>query len=153
MHSRDYRDVIAGTVLVSFGIWFAWYALSHYGRGTLAKVGEGMFPAGLGILLAILGAIVAVSALFRRGTKTDLGVREPLLVLLSVASFALLVKPFGMIPAIVGLVVVSSFANAQEKKASPIAIVLMCGILSLLCYLIFRVGLGLMFPMVDWPTN
>ena len=152
MHSRDYRDVIAGAVLVAFGLWFAWYALAHYGRGTVAKVGEGMFPAGLGILLAILGSIVAFSALLRQRAKSELSVRAPLFVLLGIAGFALLVKPFGMIPAIVALVVLSCLANTHEKKASPVAIFVMCGVLSLLCFLIFRVGLGLMFPLFDWPN-
>jgi hypothetical protein len=149
VQSRDYRDIVAGGVLAAFGGWYAWYSLGHYGRGTLAKVGEGMFPSALGILLALLGAAILLGGLFRPGAKVDLRVRGPVFVILATAGFALLVKPFGLVPAIIATTVLSSLAGSE--KVRPFSLLLLCAVLCVLCWLVFPLGLGLLVPMFDWP--
>ncbi|WP_068297738.1 tripartite tricarboxylate transporter TctB family protein [Pararhodobacter sp. CCB-MM2] len=148
MLTRDYRDIVGGGVLLCFGLWVAWYAASHYDLGTLRRMGPGMFPMLLAIVLAGLGLLMAVPAFFREGPKVQLRLFVPAVILLSVLSFALLIGPFGLIPAIVAVTCLSALG---EEKFRPLAIVLLCLVLSVIAWLIFSVGLGLTLPMFRWP--
>lgn len=148
MLSRDYTDILGGLLLIITGVFFSSYAAGHYGMGTLRQMGPGMFPAGVGIVLAVFGAITLVPALFRRGERPEIGLRSPLFVLAAVAAFALVIHPFGLIPAILGLTIVSTLA---ELKVRPVSLVLLCVTLCTLAWLIFKVGLGLAIPLFRSP--
>jgi hypothetical protein len=62
---RDWADLIGGTLLVIFGIWFALFSAEAYNFGELRRMGPGFFPAVLGVLVAVFGALLIVPALFR----------------------------------------------------------------------------------------
>jgi hypothetical protein len=64
MHTYDYRELISGTLLVAVGLFAGIYATRHYNLGTLQHIGPGMFPAMLGFLLAGIGVLIALRALF-----------------------------------------------------------------------------------------
>ena len=149
MYSRDYRDVVSGAAMAAFGLWFAWYASTHYSRGTAAQMGDGMFPIILGLAFAFLGVVIAISGLVKPGAKINFNFTTAFFVLIGVAGFALTVGPFGMAPAIVVLTVVSSFADYKKVRARGLFV--LCVILCAMTYLIFRLGLGLAVPMIDWP--
>lgn len=148
MFSRDWRDVVGGALLAVLGLAFSWYAAEHYNLSTLRRMGPGMFPAGLGLVLAFFGVLMMVPALFREGTMPVIRFWSPLFVLSGVAAFALTIRPFGLIPAILSVVVVSSFA---DLKVRPVSLALLCAALCLVAWLTFRVGLGLPIPMLRWP--
>ena len=144
MHSRNYQDIGAGLLLTLIGGWFAVYSASHYGRGTLGQIGDGAFPAGAGITLAFFGILIAIGGLSRPGEPLSFQIKAPFFILISTAAFAALIKPFGLVPAIVIVVILSSFADLKAKLSS---LVLLCGVLTFICYLVFRVGLGLLIPV------
>lgn len=146
--SRDYRDIVGGLLLIVVGIAFSWYAIEHYDLGTLRRMGPGMFPAGLGFVLALFGVLLVVPAFFREGVMPEIRTWTPLFVLLGVAAFALTVRPFGLIPAILAVVIVSSLA---ELKFRPVSLAGLCAALCLIAWLTFRVGLGLPMTMFRWP--
>lgn len=148
MYPRDYRDMIAGGVLILFGGGIALQAATAYDVGTPTDFGPGLFPAALGVIAAVLGVLVAVPAMMRRGAKIDMRVRSPLFVIGSIAAFALLIRPFGMIPAIIAVTTLSSFA---EEKVRPVGMVGVGVTLCVLAYLIFKLGLGLTLPLLNWP--
>lgn len=148
MFRRDYRDVIGGGALALFGLWFCLYSVEHYSLGTLNRMGPGMFPAMLGATLAVLGSLTAILAWFRQGEIPEIRKWTPLFVLSSVAAFALIVKPFGLIPAVLAVVSISSLA---ELRIEPRKLAMMCVVLSLIAWLTFGVGLGLTVPMINWP--
>lgn len=148
MLSRDYRDIVGGLMLMLFGAWVAWYASDHYELGRLRRMGPGMFPVILGFVLAGFGLAIAVPACFRSGTRPDIRVWTPIFVTAGVAGFALTIKPFGLIPAIIAVTVISSMA---ELRVRPVSLALLCASLSLISFLIFRVALGLPMPMFRWP--
>lgn len=148
MMSRDYRDFIGGATLTVFGVWVAWYAGEHYNLGTMRRMGEGMFPVALGVILAGFGLAIAIPALFRPGVRVYPNYFTALCVSAGVAGFAILVKPFGLIPAILAVVIISSIA---ELKFRPLSLAGLCVALCLLAWLTFRVGLGLPLPMFKWP--
>lgn len=141
------RDVLGGFILFLFGILFSLYVADNYALGSFRRLGSGMFPMILGISLSILGAAMIVPALMRSGRLPRVDYRSAVFVLLSIGVFALTVRPLGLIPAIVGLVVVSSLAQSDVRPASVFGL---CAALSLGAFLIFRVGLGMPLPMLRW---
>ncbi len=148
MLSRDYRDIVGGGLLIVGGLIFTWYAATHYDLGSLRRMGPGMFPTGLGVTLALFGALIAVPAFFRQGTMPVVRIWTPLFVLAGVAAFAMTIRPFGLIPAILSVVIISSFA---ELKVRPVSLAILCIVLCLIAWLTFRVGLGLPIAMWRWP--
>lgn len=148
MLSRDYRDIVGGAVLVVFGLAFSWYAYGHYDVGTMRRMGPGMFPTALGIVLAGFGVLLMIPAFFRQGMMPEVRVWTPLFVLTGVAAFAITIRPLGMIPAILAVVIISSMA---ELKFRPVSLAILCAVLCLMAWLTFRVGLGLPIAMFRWP--
>lgn len=148
MLTRDYRDIVGGMLLVVFGLAFTWYAASHYALGTLRQMGPGMFPAGLGVVLAFLGVLLSAGAMFRPGTMPEIRIWTPLFVLAGVIAFALSIRPLGLIPAVLAVTIISSFA---ELKVRPLSLALLCLSLSLIAWVTFGLGLNLPIPMFRWP--
>ncbi len=148
MLKHDYRDMGAGLLLALGGVWIAHYSASNYTLGTVRQMGPGMFPMGVGLIVAGLGAILFVQAIFRQGTMPEIRVWSPIFVLAGTAAFALTVRPFGLIPAVVVTTAISSIA---DRELRPVSLILLCLSLSLLSYLIFSVALGLRIPMFRWP--
>lgn len=148
MYRRNYRDMVGGGILTFVGFAFAWYALQEFELGTPQKMGPAMFPAALGFLLGGMGAIMAVAAYFRHGPVPEVRARVSVCVLSGLAAFALLLSWFGLIPAIMGVTVISSFA---ERKVRPITVAVLSVTLCLMAWLIFSVGLGLPITLLKWP--
>lgn len=148
MVARDYRDMIAGVALAAAGAALALYASGTYDLGTLRRMGPGMFPMGLGALLILFGVILFGQSFFREGAMPQFRKWSPIFVLAGVAAFALMLDPFGLVPAIVALTVVSSIA---EKRIYPVSLLTLCVGLSLLAVVIFRYGLGLPVALFRWP--
>lgn len=149
MYRIDYTDLVGGALLMLVGIGVAYVSIQHYPLGTLQRMGPGMFPAILGCVLAGLGSILALQALRRQGARPDIRVYAPLFVLAGVASFALLIIPFGLLPAIVCVVVISSLAELRQIR--PVNVALLCLALCLIAPLVFVVGLGLPISLIRWP--
>ena len=149
MYSRNLRDIATGLLLTALGTWFAVFSIVHYGRGTLARVGEGAFPAGAGVLLAFLGLLIFAGGWSSCASTTSrLRLKPPLFIILGTAAFALAIKPFGLVPAIFLVTIFSSFA---DLKVRFVGLLILCVVLSLLAYLVFVLGLGLLIPLFDWP--
>lgn len=148
MYQRDYRDIIGGGLLLLVGAWIAWHASAYYDLGTIRRMGPGLFPTAIGVILALFGLAVMIPAFFRSGTLDEFEFRSTAAVLASVAAFAMVIRPYGLVPAIAALVVVASLA---ELKFRPVSILASIVVLSALAYLIFRAGLGLPLAMVRWP--
>lgn len=68
MQLRNRQDFWSGVMFIALGLGFAWQA-SSYQMGTAARMGPGYFPFWLGIVLALLGAIVLLGSLSRRPMK------------------------------------------------------------------------------------
>ncbi len=147
MRQRDPTDLIGGGLLVVVGVAVALYAM-RYSFGTLTRMGPGFFPTVLGGLLAGLGLLVLLPALRRNGEWPVVHWRPLFTILISVAAFALTVRPFGMVPATFVLVTVAALAQ-HEVRFLPTLI--LCAGLSLLGVLVFAQGLGVLIPAFNWP--
>lgn len=144
MASRDYRDLLAGLLLMALGASITVYAVRFYVIGTLGHIGPGMLPAVTGTGLLILGVLIAGPSLFRpRVAFESVDLRALMAVTVSGLVFAWLAPRFGMVPAVVGLVLVASLANRHATWLQ--AVVLAIG-LAALAYVIFHLGLGVALP-------
>lgn len=146
-HNRDYKDIITGAAVSLFGAGVFAYAVTGLPLGTLLRMGPGMFPAGLGVLLVFLGLLILVPAFLRAGEMTRPDFLSCLTVVVAIAVFALLIERLGLFAAITGLVIV---AAALSRKLSVGAALRTSAILVFLMYLVFSVGLGVSLPLVRW---
>jgi Tripartite tricarboxylate transporter TctB family len=147
---KSQRDFWSGLMFIAIGIGFAWGA-TNYTFGNSARPGPGFFPFGLGVLLAVLGAMVLFKALtieVEGGDPVGAFAWKPLItILVAVVVFGLALPRLGMAITLPLLVLLSSFAGDEFrlKEALVNAVVLTLG-----CWLIFIVGLKLTIPL--WPT-
>lgn len=148
MYRYDYVDLAGGLLLLLIGSAVSYVAITFYPLGTVQRMGPGMFPAGLGVVLGALGLLLAFHALLRQGTPPDIRIISPLFVIGGVAAFASIIGPFGLIPAIVAILVITSIANI---KIHPVSLALLCLALSLLAPFVFVFCLGLPIPLLRWP--
>lgn len=147
--TRDWQDILGGALLVAGGVFVALYAFGHYDIGTVRRMGPGMFPMGAGVLLAILGAVVGGPAVFRASSgPSELHLRAAFPVVAGIAAFALAIDPLGLIPAVVLLVAIASFAVPQPRLWQiPLVAAVLCAV----AYLLFVVALNLPLTLIRWP--
>ena len=62
MQLRNKQDFWSGVMFTLLGLGFAWKATS-YSMGTAARMGPGYFPHWLGIIMAVLGAVILLGSL------------------------------------------------------------------------------------------
>src|SRR4051812_28467666 len=127
MKIGHYRNFWGGMLFVALGLLFAVIAkgvklgettlLAGYSMGTPARMGPGFFPFYLGVILILLGVIIAFSG-FKK-VEGDAGKVEkfhwgPILwVLGAVVLFGVVLKAVGMLIAGVLLVVLASVGSAE----------------------------------------
>jgi hypothetical protein len=145
-------------MFMGVGIAFAWGA-STYSVGTGARMGPGYFPLMLGVLLAILGAVIIFESLVvetEDGEKIGAWAWRPLIFIISanlVFGLALgglpsiKIPAMGMIAGIYALTFIASLAGEEFKLKE---VVVLATVLSIMSYLAFVVLLKLQFPV--WPT-
>ncbi len=123
--SLNFGEVAVGLTFVLFGIFVAWEG-SHYPLGTLHRMGPGMFPVGLGIGLAGLGLASTVESMWIEAEAESASLRAFITIALGLLAWAVMVEPFGLVPATVILVVASALAHRPIKPVSVamVAIVL-----------------------------
>jgi len=153
---RTNSIVIAGSPPLRFGLIFAVIArgipglsfMPGYSMGTPARMGPGFFPFYLGVILFVLGVIIAVGGVRGAATKDSkvdkFHWRPILFVLISVVIFGLLLKIVGMLLSGIILVVGASLGSHEFKlkEVLPLGIFLV-----IFCALVFVVGLKLPIPL------
>lgn len=147
---KNQRDFWAGLMFLVTGVAFAWGSMA-YSFGSSARPGPGYFPFGLGLLLAVLGAVEVVKALaIEPGEEGAVGAFawRPLLTITgAVLVFGFALPWLGMVIALPLLVIVSSFAGDEFEWRE---VLLDSAILTAGSWAIFNWGLSLTIPM--WPT-
>jgi len=143
------KDFWSGVMFLAVGLAFVGLA-QRYELGTAQRMGPGYFPTVLGGLLAILGLIIAIKGLAReeRGAEIERFHFGPLAVVLgAVALFALLLRPAGLVAALLVLIGVSAYASHEFRlrEVLPLAAFLVVLVLA-----VFIWGLGMVVPV--WPA-
>ena len=148
MRRVDYRDLIGGGLITIAGAAAMYHSLTAFTVGTAARMGPGYFPALVGGLLMLCGVMILIPALLRAGPMPVLEFRPLFWISLSVLAFALLVLPFGLVPAIIAQ---SVLAGISDCKLSWRSSLILAGSLSVGATLVFKVGLGVILPAFAWP--
>ena len=150
MKIKSQKDFWSGLMFVVMGLGFAAGA-TNYNFGTSARPGPGYFPFGLGILLAILGALILFKSLTVESEGGDpvgkIGWKPLGLIVLAVVLFGLALPRLGMIISLPMLIFVSSLAGDEFKLKEVLVNML---VLTVGSWLIFIKGLNLVIPL--WPT-
>lgn len=150
MKIKSQKDFWSGLMFISLGIGFAWGATAYH-FGAAARPGPGYFPFGLGILLALLGAILLFTALTietEGGDPIGKVVWRPLLtIVFAVALFGALLPHLGMVLSLPILIVVSASASDEFRLKEALINSI---ILTAASYGIFIYGLQLTIPL--WPS-
>lgn len=158
MRIKSQKDFFSGLMFTTVGAAFA-VGATTYTVGNGARMGPGYFPLLLGIILAILGAVVMFKSLVvetESGDKIGAFAWKPLFfIIASNLLFGVLLgglpsiglPAMGMIAAIFGLTIVASLAGEtfSLKEVLILSVILSAG-----SYLAFIVLLKLQFPV--WPT-
>lgn len=143
---RSAKDVLAGLTFVGFGLAFAVGALA-YEVGDPVRMGPGFFPLIVGVLLAILGALIAVT---RPSEPDDEGITAPPwraagLILGAILIFGLTVRGLGLVPSIFVTALMASLASRETRI--PLAVLLAAG-LTVVSIAIFVMALSVRVPLV-----
>jgi hypothetical protein len=147
---KSEKDFWSGLMFIVVGAAFSWGAL-NYSFGSSARPGPGYFPFGLGILMALLGAMILFKSLtveVEGGDKIGAWAWKPLIMItLTVAVFGWALPHLGMFIALPILVIVAALAGDEFhwKDAVLNSIILTVG-----SWVIFIYGLNLTIPL--WPS-
>jgi hypothetical protein len=148
MRRVDYRDLIGGGLIVLAGAVAMYHSVTAFNLGTLARMGPGYFPALVSGLLILCGIAIVIPALFRAGTMPVIEFRPLIWISLSTLAFALMLIPFGMIPAIIAQTILAGISDSKLTWKGSLAL---AATVAIGATLIFRVGLGLHVPAFSWP--
>ncbi len=145
---RHPRDFFSGLIFIGVGI-IALIIGREYSLGTATRMGPGYFPALLGGLLTLLGAIIAARSLLLTGARVDTIHWRPLiLILASMLIFAALLEPAGLVIATVALVVVGCLASPESRLRDMLSLIVFLLVVALG---LFVYSLGL--PIKVWPWS
>ena len=150
MKIKSQKDFWSGLMFVAVGVAFAWGSLT-YSFGSSARPGPAYFPFGLGVLLAIMGALVWFASITVETEDGDrigaIGWKPLIIITASVAIFGFILPRLGMILSLPVLIIIASLAGDEfHWKDAIISVV----VLTLGSWLIFIKGLSLVLPL--WPT-
>ena len=150
------NDTLCGLLFMVIALGFGW-AATAYDAGTIRRMGPGFFPLMAATLLGLIGLGIVV--LDMRGAlrgEADAAPALPaawrpgFLILGSLLLFGATASGAGLVPALALTVVVASRAGNNSWRQSLAHGV----VLTILCTLIFQLGLGLKLPLIGpWLGN
>ena len=143
---RSPKDFWAGLLYAGFGST-AIVLARDYGWGSSSRMGPGYFPTVLGSLLLLIGVASFVRSFIARGEPIG-GIAWKGLILVTAGTllFGFLLRPAGLVPALLALILVSAAASVKFRfdwKAMGLMLVLVA-----FCSLVFVKGLGLPVPLL-----
>jgi len=146
MRIRSPKDFWSGLFFIAVAAGFI--GLSHqYGTGTMHRMGPGLFPILVSVLLAGLGLIIAARAFVIDGPPVPRFHARPIVVsLVAIALFGVALAHLGLIAAVAAVVLVGALASRESRPLETAGLVVM---LILFSASVFVWLLGLPIPL--WP--
>jgi putative Ca2+/H+ antiporter (TMEM165/GDT1 family) len=155
---RDFvrkRDFYAGGLMLLIGLGIALKGTS-YRPGTLMHMGPGFFPTALGVILAILGIVIAATALSPSAESSEHG--ESILpekpewwawfcILMSPVGFIAFGSQFGMIPGTFACVFIAALGDRQSTWKSTI---ILATVVTIFGVSLFSYLLQVPMPILTW---
>jgi len=147
MNILSLRFIVAA-ILVAIGL--SGFVLGlDYDFGSARRMGPGYFPVVLSGLLVLLALIEGISAILKKEQQHETPVdwRPLIAILVAVAAFAITIAYFGLIPAFLVVIGISSLAQPSYgwKPALILSLVTCVG-----AWLLFSQLLGMTLPLFNW---
>ena len=143
---RGPQDFVGGLALIAIALFALWASSDLQGMHGFS-FGAGTAPRMFAVLLLLLGVAVMIVGLVYDGEHiTTYAWRGPLFVSLSILSFAITIRPLGLVVSAFASFIISALGTPETKWKETI-IVGIC--LTAFCSFLFPYGLGL--PMQLWP--
>lgn len=144
---KKYANIgaLSGLLFVSFGALGVLLSLQEK-LGSILRIGPGFIPLVVSSLLVLLGSLVFMRGCMASGDDFSLGsLRPPMMIVCSVAAFALCVRGLGLFPATFAAVFLACYAAPSPRI---VEVVLLALGLSVFCSAVFIWGLGLTVPVL-----
>ncbi|AHG64375.1 putative transmembrane protein [Advenella mimigardefordensis DPN7] len=149
MHIKNQQDFWSGLMFVAIGLGFAIFSLG-YDMGTPSRMGPGYFPFWLAVCMALLGAVVTLTALRGEATEdSSVGHFDwdiLFMIIGSICLYGLMLDHLGLYIATPLLVIFCSLASHEFSLMIAVGNAVFLTVFS---WLAFVKGLGLIFPL--WP--
>src|SRR3954468_17656623 len=131
MRIRSPKDFWSGLFFIAVAAGFI--ALSYqYGTGTMHRMGPGLFPTLVGLLLAGLGLVIAARAFAIHGAPLPRFHARPIIVsLIAIALFGLALAHLGLIAAVAAVVPVGALASGETRPRETAGLVVVLIVFSL----------------------
>lgn len=143
------KDHLAGALVAAIGA-FAILESQRYRMGDLSRVGPGVFPTAIGVLMILVGALIAGSApdTLAQGAPQAADWRGRGCVIAGPILFVALGDWFGLAPATFACVFVAALGDrgATLRGAATLA-----AVIALVGVVLFPYLLQVPFPVLRWP--
>jgi Tripartite tricarboxylate transporter TctB family len=145
-------DYLAGAIMSLTGAFVALNAL-NYQIGTLTRMGPGMFPFTLGLLLAGLGVLIAVNAgEAQADTLNHLAddaspypdVKGGIAIVVGMLAFVLLTQTVGLIAGTFACVFIAAIG---DKDATWVGSTILATVITIMGVIVFVYGLKMNLPL------
>jgi len=144
------RDYYGGGLMLLSGVAAAIQG-ARYQIGTLSRMGPGFFPMALGVILALIGLAIMVTA--RSSVPAE--EKRPLppewrgwiAIVLSLIAFVVLGSYGGLLPASFAVVFISALGDRQNSVKSALILALAIAAVSVV---VFWWALQVQFPLFNW---
>ena len=150
MRIKSQKDFVSGILLIVVGAAFA-IGATNYSFGVAVRPGPGYFPFGLGIILALLGAVVLFSAFTQDRKGGDPIGKIPWRALLCIVGaillFGFLLPKLGFLISFPAMIVLTAAGSSEFTWRDAL---LNAAILTGMSYFIFIYALQLTIPL--WPA-
>ena len=136
------RNLLKGLLLVAIALVFGIGAL-RYPVGHVERAGPGFFPLMVSGILAALGVVMAIRSRFMERVPAEFNAKNILIIMGSLAGFALLSRFVNMTVGIVFLVFASTLAGTSYSLRRNLFVAVFLVIVAFA----FQKGLGLQLPL------
>lgn len=129
------QDLVGGGLAIAFGVGTLVTSLG-YPMGSVLRMGPGLFPSILAVLIIGLGVLMVIGGLRSRVlvSKIKINYRALLSIAAGMVLFALMLPRFGLVPATLTLVLVSSLS---EPKWRPLRALTLAVCMTVFVYVVF----------------
>jgi hypothetical protein len=144
------RDYYGGALMFLLGAGAVYKGMS-YKVGTLSRMGPGYFPVAVGVVLALMGILIALGARSNVPAKQE-EYQGPewrgwICIVLSIIAFLVLGRYGGLLPATFAVVFISALGDRENNRKQALLLSLaMAGVAAL----VFWWALSMQFPLFRW---
>jgi len=147
---KDLNEVLTGIFLILVGL-LALYLAWPLSSSTDVGLGPGYVPKMFALIQLGLGVILIVNGLLQEGEASEPWHMRPLLMILaSVAFFAVTIERLGLVIALTGLVLIACGANPGTKFREALILAIACAVVSAVLF-VKLLGLSIaLWPPMLW---